>query len=186
MTSIFAKDLSGGVTITPRELIAHEIGHLEGMGRSRWRTTPLMATCRTVSALVFFVVLALYFLDPFLYAINKSRAVDAYLYLTHFGDPEDVQSLTDCGMFTARDMHNLAIRTQTVDPSAVQNYFISTTDAKRAIRQAEDYMHEVNALQSGNLTDANRLTRIRYHLFRHFGIITPREWTALNPVMESD
>ncbi len=54
------------------------------------------------------------------------------------------------------------------------------------VRDTLAYMRQVNALSTGNMEEATPVTKIRYYLFRQFGIIPPREWMSLNPVLESD
>lgn len=186
MTSIFARDLSGNIEISPRDLIAHEISHLEGMGRSRWRTTPLMATCRTLGAVIFVSLIVLYFLDPFLLAINKTRTVSAYIYLTDFGSAEQVQVIRDSGLFSRVDLQRLEKTAQKADPGEAKGYFTSTGEAVRTANEAIAYFREINAMHQGDILQAGQLTTVRYYLFQHVGIITPREWLFLNPVLNND
>lgn len=186
MASIFAKNISTEFSYTPREIISSEIKHLKGMGQSRWRTNPFMATCRTVGGLVFLAVLVLYFLDPFLFAIQKTQSIDAYLYLVRFGNPAEVEPLRTCGMFTTRDWALLQHRGQLAESESVKPFFVSTTAAKNKVAEAVDYMRETQSLANGNINGANPLTTIRYYLFRQFGIIPPQEWLSLNPVIEQD
>lgn len=186
MNSIFATDLSTELSMDPREIIASEITHLEGMGSSRWRSNPFMATCRLIGGVAFLVVLVLYFLDPFLYSIHKTKAINAYIYLVRFGDASEVQPLRTCGLFTARDLTQLALRAQQSESESVKDYFISTSQADQVVRDAVQYMTQVRALDSGDLTEATPLTSVRYYLFQNLGIITPHQWIALSPYIELD
>lgn len=185
-TSIFARNLSAGMTLSPHDLISHEITHLRGRGQSRWRTNPFMASCRLAGTMVFSIVLILYLLDPFLFAIQKTQAINAYLYMTRFGNPAAVQPLLDSGMFTERDQRLLAVRAQLPASEWVKDYFISTADADKVMRDTVAYMTQVQALNSGHMENATPVTKVRYYLFRQFGIIPPREWISLNPVIEAD
>ncbi len=183
-SSIFARNLTSGLVYTPREMISEEIHHLKGYGQSRWRTNPFMATCRSVGGVVFLVVLALYFLDPFQFAIHKTQAINAYLYLVRFGNPAEAQALRTCGMFSERDWAMLENRGQLAESDSVRPFFISTADAQKAVADTVAYMRETNSLASGDVSEASRLTKVRFFLFRQFGIIPPREWMSLNPVIE--
>lgn len=183
-SSIFARNISTGLVYTPRELISDEIHHLKGMGQSRWRTNPFMATCRTVGGMVFLVVLILYFLNPFQFAIHKTEAINAYLYLVRFGNPAEAEPLRSCGMFSERDWTMLEQRAQLAESESVKPFFISTSDAQKTIADTVAYMREVDALASGDVSNASPLTKVRFYLFRQFGIIPPREWMSLNPVID--
>lgn len=184
--SIFTRSLGAGPLPSARELISDEVSHLHGRGQSRWRTNPFMATCRTVSGFLFVIVMALYFLDPFRFAVQKSQAINAYLYLSRFGNPTEVEPLRTCGIFTERDWRQLAHRAQLAESDSSKVFFVSTAAARDKVQETVDFMHECDALSNGQIGDVTALTTIRYYLFRQFGIIPPREWLSLNPVIETD
>jgi hypothetical protein len=183
MSSIFSKDPSGEGRPSPRESIREEITHLDKLGRSRWKTTPLAAFCRSFGMFLFLVMVVLYFLDPFLLAINKTHTVSAYLYLALFGNEEQLVKIQQSGMFTPEQLETLKLRAQTTSPSTVKDYFLGTAEAEKTAANAIAYLDEVNALHRGELGNVSRLTLLRYYLFRQWGIVPPREWLALDPVL---
>lgn len=182
-SSIFTRNISTGLVYTPQELISDEITHLKGMGRSRWRTNPFMATCRTMAGFVFLALMVLYFMDPFRFAMEKTKAINAYLYLVRFGNPAEVAPLRASGMFSNLDWQQLEYRGQLAKSDSVRYDYVSTTEAQKAVSEVAAFMQDMDALSSGKVETATPLTKVRYYLFRQFGIYPPREWLSLNPVI---
>jgi hypothetical protein len=179
MSSIFTKEIEELPT-SPYDLIEPEIRHTKGKGVSRWQTSPHIAMVRLLGAFAFLILIGLYFLDPFLYSMHKSRAMRSYLYLKNYGDPAAAKALVDSGIFSEPELKILNSKI-----ADFQAFFESPAAAQKTAKEAIVYMDNLNRLHNGHLNGANFLTHLRYDLFTRFGIIPPKEWESLNPDVET-
>src|SRR5258707_1818621 len=85
MESLFHKDPTLRPPPSPYEQIAPEIEHLKKKTSIRSGKAGDKATLGRFCVLTAIAtLLALYFMDPFLYAIHKGDAIRAYLYLHNY------------------------------------------------------------------------------------------------------
>ena len=180
MASIFTKDTTRTRPPTNLEKIEKEISHL--VGGSSVRKKPGESTKRFASWVLILVVgslLALYFMDPFVYAMRKSSAISVYLYLNNHEAGDATKALIATHIFTKDELYALNRR-----QGSYQAYFASPGEAKKAAAVIVAYMKGVSDLQSGRYDDLDDLNKIRFRLFVDNGLRPPRTWNMLNPSVE--
>src|SRR5271170_6570208 len=123
MASIFSR------TPPPRrlsldEILAPELTHLK-KGSSVRHTTARSKTTPWILTIAICALLGLYFMDPFLYAMHKSEAIRAYLYLHQNDSPSSTQALADSQILSQDEIAALNQR-----QGNYQDYFSSSQDAE--------------------------------------------------------
>ncbi len=159
-----------------RHLIAGEIAHLK-----KPQGTRASPRERAVQAQTFFWVLglalvAIYCADPFLHAYYKGDAIKAYPYLCSLGRGDEAQPLADSGILASDEL--MILKRQ----AASSGDLFSSPDSARAVSdKVVQYQKEMDALHSGHPEQLGEFNKLRYEIFYHFGLSTPRDWTFLDP-----
>jgi len=181
MESRFSKEIPGPPPPTVYEQIGPEISHLlkkdssvrhpsgQGQKKSPWIAT--LAIC---------VLCGLYFMDPFLYAIHKTDALRTYLYLhNHENEASSTQALVATHILTPNEI--LVLNNQ---EGAYQDYFSSSQEADHKVASIARYMHNLQALHSGDYDQLGPIGKLRYLLFVRNGLVPPTTWSGLNPSVD--
>ena len=179
MESIFHKaPVARAATVYDR--IGPEIAHLKKGTSVRQRVEARNTKAAWAATIAIFILLGLFFMDPFLYAMHKSSAIKAYIYLHTYGSDAAVKSLANSRMFTAEELHTMNGR-----HGSFQSYFTSPNDAQATADSAVDFMNTVRNLRyGGDYTALDPVSKLRYMLFVRLGLFPPITWSGLNPTID--
>jgi len=164
---------------TAEELIAPEVGHLKKKGVTARDGKYKSRVTSWIFTIAICALLALYFMDPFLYALHKTEAIRAYLYLHSSGAEASAQELAASGIFTDNEIAALNKR----DGSFV-DYFSSTTDAELSADAVVRYMSSMRSVRVGPYETLDPIGKLRYLLFTRSGLEPPITWTGLSPEID--
>jgi len=176
MESIFSRDPAPRVP-SIFDQIAPELEHLDRGGRSARegdRTKSKAGAWATSIALCF--LLALFFMDPFLYALHKSAAIRAYVYLHNHASESATHALVASGIFSKGEIAAMNER-----PGPYQDYFTSPSDAEERASSVIDFMKGTRDLRHGQYSELDPVGKLRYLLFVRMGLTPPVTWKGLNP-----
>jgi hypothetical protein len=174
--SIFTRELADPHPPGPYERIEPEVRHLASRGKSSWSVRPKYAVARLLLGATAAILVGLYVLDPFVMAVHKARAMRSYLFLSQYGNAKVVSELVESPVLTDYEVRMLKGRT-----GQFLDYYVNTTQAEEASRQAIAYVEGIDRLHRHDLSEADLFGKIRYHLFIRWGLIPPRQWRTLNP-----
>ena len=174
MESIFNRGTTAHVP-TIFERIGPEIQHLERAATARDGSQTSKMGAWTASIALFFL-LALFVMDPFLYAMHKSHAIHAYLYLHNYDSASATQSLANSGIFTQGEI--TVLNTQ---DGSYQNSFASPEQAEETAASVVEFMKGLHALHYGEYAQLDPIGKLRYLLFVRIGLYPPTAWSGLNP-----
>lgn len=176
MASLFTKDL-GYRQPTVYERIAPEIAHLrKGVSVRYGAGAKVNGAAPWVTAIAICGLLGLYFMDPFLYALNKADAIRAYLYLHNHDSAASTEALIGTQIFT-QDEIDAMNRQRDVS----QETFASPLQAEQQAAAVVSYINSIKALRSGDYDQLDPIGKLRYLLFIRTGIFPPTIWSGLNP-----
>lgn len=183
MASIFSKDPTARPPLPPYaiERIQREIDHLKKRTSVRTLGGSSLTLSRMISAIALCSIIALYFMDPFLYAYHKGDAIRTYLYLHNHGSEEKAQTLASTGIFTENEVNDLRHR-----QGSFQDYFSSPQQAEQTADSIMSYMSGLNSLHSGQYDRLDPIGKLRYILFVRTGLFLPSIWSGLNPSVISE
>ena len=178
MESIFSKDASAARVVTVYDRIGSEIAHLNkgSSVRDAGRTSKAGAWAASIAL---FLLLGLFFMDPFLYSIHKATAIRAYLYLHSYGAASTTAELVGSGVFSKSEISEMDAQ-----HGSFQSYFTSTTDAKDQAQSTVDFITSMRNLRYGHYQDLDPIGKLRYLLFIRIGLYPPSVWSGLNPSVE--
>ncbi len=128
------------------------------------------------ASIALFFLLALFVMDPFLYAMHKSHAIHAYLYLHNYDSTTATKSLASSGIFTPGE-----ITVMNTQEGSYQNYFTSPQQAEETAASVVDFMKGLHALHYGQYLQLDPIGKLRYLLFVRIGLYPPTTWSGLNP-----
>lgn len=177
--SLFSKDPTARAPLTAYERIAPEISHLRKGSSVRHRPGAAGKGSAFFIVTVICVLLGLYFMDPFLYALRKYEAVRTYLYLHNCGTESQTRALIASQIFSEGEIAVLNRR-----QGSFQDYFSSPTQAAAQADSIENYMNGLRDLHAGNYQQLDFLGKVRYQLFIRTGVPLPTSWSSLNPSVE--
>jgi hypothetical protein len=159
---------------TALERIGPEITHLKN--KTSVRDGAARRRMPWTIAVILFTLLALYIMDPFLYAWHRYEAVRTYLYLHNYDSSAAIQALVDTGIFTPDE-----ILTMNNEHGSYQDYFSSPHEAEQTAASIVRYIKGLRDLHAGNYERLDVLGKIRYTFFVSTGLIPPTTWDVLNP-----
>ncbi|MEM1058424.1 MAG: hypothetical protein AAGK14_04180 [Verrucomicrobiota bacterium] len=175
MNSVFEKARqANAVELFTYEGIQNEV---KNSARTKVKPNPLYTLVRVTGVVLFGTLLALFFLDPFIYPIQKTKAMRSIVYLNLYGDPADVQRLAASSLLDDQDVEALMVK----DGDYRAFFPGGTAEAREVGASALAYMEEVKAMHEGNVDALTIYNRIRYYLFVPTGLRPPKYWTSLNP-----
>jgi hypothetical protein len=183
MASIFGKDPSQepGQSAYARERIEKEIEHLKKPKSTRQGADERKTLGIFVCSVIALVLFGLYAMDPFLFSWYKGDAIKDYLYLHNYDTGQKAQALATCGILTPADVQILNQR-----QGSFQDYYPSLQEADKNADSIIGFMNGLSKLRNGPPDDLDALGKIRYNLFCKWGVIPPKEWSALNPVIKDE
>lgn len=147
----------------------------------RVKPNPLKTFFRITAVLLFGLLLGLFFLDPFIYPIQKTKAMRALVYMNLYGNPADVQELAKSGLFEERELKLLLAK----DGDYSKFFPGGVRQARAAGTSAIDYLQESYALRGDTpLEELSFVNRVRRVVFVNIGLLPPQYWNALNPEAE--
>jgi len=182
-SSIFDKDPSKQ-PVPPafaRERIEKEIAHLKKPQSTRYGPNVRNTYGIFTSCLILFAFIGLYVMDPFFYSWYKDEAIQAYLYLHNCDSDQKAQALAATGILNQEEVQILNHRT-----GSFLDYYASHQDAEKTADSIVSFMNGLSQLRTGSYDDLDFLGKIRYNLFCRWGIIPPREWPVINPVIKDE
>ena len=163
-----------------RERIVTEVKHVTDAA-SQNRQPVWVRYGRFAGGIVLLILMALYFLDPFVFAARKTQAIRAYLYERQHGDPKIASALLLSGYFDEIERANLQNRT-----GNFQSFFSSQEDCRRVGKETLRYWNMLVGMHNGNLGNVDGFNRFRYYLFASHGILPPMpvEWSTMTPYFD--
>jgi len=175
MNSVFEKARNvNNVNLLTRENLEREV---EGSVKAKVKPNPVRNTVRLVAILLFGLLLGLYFMDPFVYPIEKTKAMRSLVYLNLYSDKASVNELAASPIFKQDDVERLLHK----DGDYTRFFPGGTREAKASGQSAVEYMQELEALREGKVEELSGLNRLRYYMFVSIGLKPPQYWSALNP-----
>lgn len=176
MPSVFEKaQKSLNVDLLSPESIENEV---QGSLKTRVRKNPIKTFFRVTAVLLFGLLLGLYFLDPFIYPIQKTKAMRSLVYINLYGNANDAQELAKSGLFEEREIQALLAK----DGDYSKFYPGGVREARDVGHSAIAYLKEADAMRGDTpLEDLSVLNRVRRVLFVNVGLLPPKYWNALNP-----
>jgi len=175
MESIFSKaPVARAATVYDR--IGPEISHLQKGSSVRDRANARNKRGAWIATIALFILLGLFFMDPFLFAMHKSSAIRAYIYLHNYGSDSATQALATSRMFSADELQTMNNR-----HGSFQSYFTSPSEANEAATSAVDFMNRIHNLRYGDYATLDPIGKLRYMLFIRMGLYPPIVWSGLNP-----
>lgn len=178
MESIFSRALpTPAPTLFDR--LGPELEHLQKVTSVRYGTMAHKQSYGWAAAIAICSLLALYFMDPFIYAMHKYEAMQAYVYLHNHDSKSYTDALAATRMFSQDEL------------DALNRQKATSADSNMSPREAEDkaatvvaYMKSVRDLHLGRYEGLDPIGKLRYLLFVRTGLIPPTEWSGLNPSVE--
>ena len=162
--------------LTIYERLAPEIAHLQKGVSTRHGKGGPGGFFTWICVIAIGAVLGLFFMDPFLYAVHRSDAIRAYLYLHSYDTDATVQPLIDSRILSANEIIVLNHK-----DGSFQNYFSSRQDAEDKAAGIVAYMSGLRTLRSGAYQNLDPIGKLRYFLFVRSGLMPPVSWSGLNP-----
>jgi hypothetical protein len=178
MESIFSKDPAAR-TATVYDRIGPEISHLQKGNSVRDRAEARNKKGAWAATIALFILLVLFFMDPFLFAMHKSSAIKAYIYLHNYGSSSSTQAMAASRMFSADELQTMNNR-----HGSFQSFFASPADAQEAATSAVDFMNKAHNLRYGDYDTLDPIGKLRYMLFIRIGLYPPIVWQGLNPTLD--
>ncbi len=129
--------------------------------------------------MILLALVALYFADPFLYALHRAQAIRAYLYIHRYGDTRTLAGLGRSGLLMPTEQRALDNKR-----GDYRFYFQNPAEAQTAAEAACAYVQSARDLRSARVDRLNGVARLRYFLFVQFGLTPPLEWKALTPKVD--
>lgn len=179
MSSVFEKaQKSLNVDLLSPESIQHEV---KGSLKTRVQRNPVKNFFRITAVLLFGLLLGLFFLDPFIYPIQKTKAMRSLVFINLYGNSADVKELAQSGLFDERELQALMAK-----DGDYSKYFPGGVREARSVGDsAIAYLQEADAMRGDvPLEELSYLNRIRRVLFVNIGLLPPKYWSALNPEPE--
>jgi hypothetical protein len=178
MESIFHKaPVARAATVYDR--IGPEISHLQKGNSVRDRAEARNKKGTLIASIAILILLGLFFMDPFLFAMHKSNAIKAYIYLHNYGSNSSTQALAASHMFSADELQTMNNR-----HGSFQSLFTSPADAQAAADSAANFMNEAHHLRYGDYDTLDPIGKLRYMLFIRIGLHPPIIWQGLNPTLD--
>jgi hypothetical protein len=178
MQSIFSK-VPVARASTVYDQIGPEIVHLQKGTSVRDRAEARNKKGAWIATIAICILLGLFFMDPFLYAMHKSSAIKAYLYLHNYDSDSSTKALEDSQMFTRDEIESM----KSLHGSYL-SYFSTPVDAEKTAASAVSFMSGVHALHNGDYANLDPVGKLRYMLFVRLGLYPPVAWKGLNPPVE--
>lgn len=178
MESIFSKDPTARA-LTVYDRIAPEITHLKKGGSVRDGSNAGSKTGAWAASIALGILLVLFFMDPFLYAMHKSDAIRAYLYLHNHDSTSATDALVASQIFSQDEIMAMNGR-----QGSFQNYFSSPAQAKHRAASIVGYMSGLHNLHYGDYPQLDPIGKLRYLLFIRVGLYPPTVWSGLNPSID--
>jgi hypothetical protein len=175
MESIFSKDPSSR-NPTVLERIGPEISHLHKGGATAREGVRSSKVGAWIASIGLISLLALFLMDPFLYAIHKSEAIRAYLYLHNYDSTAATHSLVSTGIFSKDEIMVMNDR-----HGSYQSYFSSPAEAEETAATVVGFMNGLHDLHNGHYLQLDAIGKLRYLLFVRIGLNPPTTWSGLNP-----
>ncbi len=179
MESLFGKAPAERAPLTPHEQIASEITHLKKKTSVRHGAAARSKTAAIVTLLVICALIGLYFMDPFLYAMHKSEAIRAYLYLHNHDAGPQVDALVASRILSEDEIAALNRR-----QGSYLDYYSSPAEAERQAAAIVSYVQGMRALRAGRYQQLDPIGKLRFVLFIRSGLLPPTDWRALNPSVD--
>ena len=133
----------------------------------------------TVTLVVICVLLGLYFMDPFFYAMHKSEAIRDYLYLHNYDSGPKADAL-----IASRILSEDEIAALNRQKGSYQDYYSSPVEAEQQAKSIASYMQSVHDLRAGRYQQLDPIGKLRYVLFIRSGLQPPTDWRTLSPSVE--
>ena len=179
MSSVFEKaQKSLNVDLLSPESVEKEF---KGSLKTRVKKNPIKNFFRITAVLLFGLLLGLFFLDPFIYPIQKTKAMRSLVFINIYGNAADVQELAKSGLFDAKELKMLMAK----DGDYSKFFPGGIREARSVGQSAIAYLQEADALRGdAPIEDLSVINRVRRVLFVNVGLLPPKYWTALNPEPE--
>jgi len=180
MESLFDKDPTQGPPLSNYDRIEKEIAHLK-KGTSV-RTAPGQQGRKIGSWVLISVILAIigfYVMDPFIYALKKSDAIDIYLYLHNCDGKTSTDALLATQIFSDDEIRALNKR-----QGSFQDYFSSPQEAEAKAAAIVHFIDGLHNLHANRYDQLSTIDKIRCVLFVRNGLLPPMSWNMLNPTVE--
>jgi len=175
MESIFDKGPTARVA-TVYDRIGPEILHLQKGSSVRDGEFTGTKTGAWAAFIAILLLIGLFIMDPFLFAMHKSSAAKAYIYLHHYGSESATKDLAASQLFSPNEIEALNNRKDTF-----QSYFASPAEAGETATSAVDFMNGIHALRAGQYENLDPIGKLRYMLFVRNGLYPPTIWDGLDP-----
>ena len=178
MESIFSRDPTSRAR-TVIEQIGPEIRHLQKGGATAREGARSSKMGAWTASIALFILLALFLMDPFLYAWHKSDAIRAYVYLNNYDSGSATRSLAASGIFSKSEISAMNDR-----HDSYQGYFSSPAEAEQTAVAIVGYMNGLRDLRAGRYQQLDSIGKLRYLLFVRMGLNPPTSWSGLNPTVD--
>ena len=122
------------------------------------------------------LLIVLFFMDPFLFAMHKSDAIRAYVYLHNYDSASNTDALVATHIFSDDE-----IAAMNAQHGSFQNYFPSPAAAQQKAAAIVSYVNGLHDLRYGRYEDLDPIGKLRYLLFVRIGLFPPTYWPGLNP-----
>ena len=178
MQSIFTKGVTARVA-TVYDQIGPEIQHLQRGNSVRDGSMSGSKAGAWAASIALFLLLTLFFMDPFLFAMHKSSAIRAYIYLHNYGSAASTEALVSSGIFSHADVNEMNDKR-----GSYQDYFASAMDAEKTAASAVSFMSGMHDLRYAQPETLDPIGKLRYMLFVRIGLYPPTIWSGLNPSVD--
>ena len=165
--------------LTIYERLAPEIVHLQKRASTRHGKGKPGGLTTWLFVFAIGAALWLFFMDPFVYALKRSEAIRAYLYLHSYDSDASVQALLSTRILSENEVILLNRKA-----GNYQDYFSNHQDAEAEAASIVAYMNSLRTLHEGPPENLDPIGKLRYFLFIRSGLIPPTSWSGLNPSVE--